>query len=399
MSSVVIAGAGPVGLVSALFLARRGVTVTVIEASDGPGSASRASTFHPPTLELLDELGVTALVIERGLRAATFQHRDRRDGLVAEFDLEVLSDQTRYPFRIQLEQDKFCTLMAELLADEPNATLLTGKRVVSTTQTDLAVTVEIEGGETFTGDWAIGADGASSMVRKSLPVEFEGLTYDQRFLVVSTPFAYEDVFEGLAFVNYISDPDEWVVLLRTPDHWRVLFPVEGDDLDAFDDATEAGRGRIQQRLKSLHDPGHDLDVLGSSAYRIHQRVASTFRHGRVLLAGDAAHLNNPLGGMGMNSGIQDAFALCKRLALVIDGTGPDSLLDDYARLRRDVALEVVDRASRRNLAELSETDPAKRAERQDHLRATAADPALAAEYLLGATMLPSARATCWLEPG
>jgi 2-polyprenyl-6-methoxyphenol hydroxylase-like FAD-dependent oxidoreductase len=237
-----------------------------------------------------------------------------------------------------------------------------------------------------TGDWLVGADGAHSAVRTALGIEHAGFSYPERFLVVSTPLDLRDHLPDLASVNYISDPDEWLVLLQTPDHWRVLFPVPGDaDLDAV-----TTPDALQARLQSVVALDQPWPVLQSSAYEIHQRVATTFRAGRVLLAGDAAHLNNPLGGLGMNSGLLDAWSLSTRLLDVLGGAD-DTTLDDYARLRREVALEVVDRQTRANKQRLEERDPAARVAHHAEMRALAADPDRAREHLRQTTLLASAR--------
>jgi 2-polyprenyl-6-methoxyphenol hydroxylase-like FAD-dependent oxidoreductase len=383
-TQVLIAGAGPVGLAVATMLGRAGVHVTVLEKSAGPGSASRASTFHPPALEFCAQLGVVDEVHARGLHAPTFQLRDRTNGVIAEFDLSLLSDDTPYPYRVQLEQSKFCQLLADRLP--PTVTLRTDARVTDVAHDDAGVRITLADGVAVTGDWLVGADGAHSAVRTALDIDHAGFSYPERFLVVSTPLDLRDHLPDLASVNYISDPDEWLVLLQTPDHWRVLFPVPGDaDLDAV-----TTPDALQARLQSVVALDQPWPVLQSSAYEIHQRVATTFRAGRVLLAGDAAHLNNPLGGLGMNSGLLDAWSLSTRLLDVLGGAD-DTTLDDYARLRREVALEVVDRQTRANKQRLEERDPAARVAHHAEMRALAADPDRAREHLRQTTLLASAR--------
>jgi 2-polyprenyl-6-methoxyphenol hydroxylase-like FAD-dependent oxidoreductase len=379
---VVIAGAGPVGLTLAWALATRDVPVVVCEQGDGPSTASRASTFHPSTLDLLDDLGVADHLLARGLRADTFQYRDRREGVVAAFDLGVLAGDVRHPYRVQLEQSELCRSLADRLHAMPECELRFAHEVHDVGDHQL-----LTGAGSVPFRWLVGADGASSAVRKATGVGFDGFTFDERFLVVSTELELRDHIPGLALVSYVSDPEEWLVLLRTPRHWRILFPIAPDE----DDEVAGSADRIAERVAGVV-PGLDIPVAHTTAYRIHQRVASTFRCGDVLLAGDAAHLNNPLGGMGMNSGLHDAVALGRRLADAWHGRrDADEALDEYACLRREVAVDIVDAQTRRNFATLANPDPAGRRAALDDLARTAEDPELARAYLLRTTLVSTMR--------
>jgi len=378
---VLVAGAGPVGLTAALALARRGVPVTVLEAGPGLAAESRASTFHPPTLEMLADLGVLPALLERGITSTTFQYRDRSAGVIAELDLSVLAADTPYPFRVQCEQSRLTPLLLKALLEHDGCEVLFGYPVTDVRQDAYGVTaVSLHD---VRGDWLIGADGASSAVRRSLGLPFEGLTYPERFLVVSTDEDLPVLLRGIAAVNYVFDPDEWLVLLRTPDHWRVLFPTDPDSSD------EVELARVQERLRGVADPGRPWSVLHTSLYRVHQRVAPSFRVGRVLLAGDAAHVNNPLGGMGMNSGVHDAVALAGALADLLDG-GEDRL-DEVAAHRRWVATDFVKTQTHGNWEQIRERDPVARERLHAELRERAADPVRARDYLLTTSMIDSLR--------
>jgi 2-polyprenyl-6-methoxyphenol hydroxylase-like FAD-dependent oxidoreductase len=370
---VIVVGAGPVGLVAATVLSDAGHEVVVLEAGPGPGSASRASTFHPSTLELLDALDLVEPLRPLALVASTFQFRERGGGILAELDLALLADETRFPYRLQCEQHKLCALLGDRLAVDPRVDLRYGQRAVDVDPAKATVT--LADGGTVRGSWVIAADGAGSALRTAAGIPFEGITYPERFLVVSTDADLAEALPGIALVNYVADAREWHVLLRTPDHWRVLFPVPGEEPDEVLGKPDA----LAARLRDV--TGRDTPVAHHSVYRIHQRIAATFRSDRLLLAGDAAHINNPLGGMGMNSGIHDAVSLGRRLAEVLTG-GADELLDGYAERRRRFARDLVDAETRRNRERLS--DPQRWA---GELAAIAADPERARAFLRRATLL------------
>ncbi|MEU0876332.1 FAD-dependent oxidoreductase [Nocardia brasiliensis] len=372
--AIVVVGAGPVGLTAALTLDRRGIPVTVLEQGDELAVESRASTFHPPTLGMLRDLGVLDAVLRKGLVASTFQYRDRGGGEIATLDLAVLAEDTPFPFRVQCEQSKLTPVLLDALE---TADVRFGCRVNGLRLVDDSVTLSTVRGP-IRADWVIGADGAHSAVRHGSGVDFDGSTYPERFLVASVEEDLERALPGIAPINYIFDPDEWLVLLRTPQHWRVLLPTPADSDDQYE------LRRLPERLETVADLGRPWNIAHAALYRAHQRVAGRFRHGRVLLAGDAAHLNNPLGGMGMNSGIHDAVQFASALADVIGGA-PDERLDGVAAHRRTVAVEHVQRHSHDNWSRLRGNDGSHR----EQLRTLAADPDAARAYLRRACLLDS----------
>ena len=383
---VLISGAGPVGLVSALTLATAGISVTVFERHTKPQDDLRASTFHPPTLDMLARFGLTDELVAQGLVARYTQQRDRKEGLIAEFDMSLLEGETQHPFRLQCEQWKLNTLLLDRLALLPHVKIVLGAEMQTVTQDAQSVTanVKIDGHMTaFTGNYLIGADGASSAVRQSLGIEFEGFTYPERFLSVSTDFEYADHLPKLSYVNYVSDPEEWCVLLRVPTLWRVLFPTRLEETDEEVMTDES----IQTRLQNLLPKDSPYNTVHRTLYKVHQRVAKEFRRGRVVLAGDAAHINNPIGGMGMNGGVQDAFNLSDKLVdILISGASPD-LLDRYERQRRSVAIEYINANTARNKKNIEERDPDTRRKTQNELRAIAASPAASKDYLRKTSMI------------
>ncbi|MEU0685881.1 FAD-dependent oxidoreductase [Streptomyces uncialis] len=376
MPHVLVAGAGPVGLTTAVLLAEAGMTVEVFEAADTIGRQPKASTFHPPTLDLLHRVGLAEPLIAQGLKAPVHQHRDRERGLVANFDHAHLADDTGFPFRLQAEQHKLCELLLDRLGDRVRFR----HRVLGVTQDERGVFACVEGPDgpmVAQGDHLVDAGGASGAVRQALGIGFEGFTYEDRYLVLLTRFPFEDHLPGLENVNYISDPDEYVVLLRAPDAWRVLFPVREEIRDP---------AVWERMLQSVVPSPTPYEVLHHQLYFVHQRVAERFKQGRVLLIGDAAHVNSPIGGMGMNNGIHDAFALVPALK-----SGDPAALGSWAEQRRRVALDYVRLITDRNARALGEKDPAQRLESQRELAAVAADPVRARAHLLDSSMLNAVR--------
>ena len=378
---VVVAGAGPVGLAAANVLADAGIAVTVFEAEPRLPENLRASTFQPPTLDLLARFGATARLIEMGRIARQVQYRDRA-GWIAELDFGVLSADTEHPFRVQCEQYRLNQVLAERLDN-----VRFGARVTNVAQDADGVSVTINDKETLRADWLIGADGGRSRVREALGIALEGFTWPERFLVASTPFDFAQVLPRLADVSYFADPQEWFFLLRVRDTWRAMFPTRAEESEA-DILSDAS---IERRLQRVHAKAGRYEIAHRTLYSVHQRVAQSYRRGRVFLAGDAAHLNNPLGGMGMNGGIHDAFNLAEKLAAVIRGEKPLEELERYERQRRPVALEYVNRITIANKRHLEMRDADEQRRWRAELEHAASDRVAEREYMLKVSMIASLR--------
>jgi 3-(3-hydroxy-phenyl)propionate hydroxylase len=383
---VLIAGAGPVGLVAAASLVRHGVPVTVLEAGSDLSEESRASTFHPPTLDMLDELGAAQPLIAQGLTAPRFQYRSKRQGVLGGFDFSAIADATRHPYRVQCEQSRLTRILAGQLRGNSSFELQFNSPVRQVTQDGAGVEVVIERrgrSESCAGRWLIGADGAGSDVRRALGIAFQGFTWPERFLVLSTPFDFRTVIPDLVEVSYVADPVRWHFLLQIPGLCRVMFPIaagESDELALTPD--------FAQSLMATIVPGiSDYEIAHVTLYKVHQRVAKTFQLGRAFLVGDAAHINNPLGGMGMNGGIHDAINLTSRLAAVCNGSKPEGELERYDRQRRLVTLEYIEMQSIQNKRNL-ESDGLRFGEELRHI---AADERRTRDYLLRVSMIASLR--------
>jgi len=385
---VIIAGAGPVGCALALYLVKKNIPIILLELEKDLPEDLRASTFHPPTLDLLDQLQLTEKLIPQGLLVHDYQYRDRRTNEIAKFNFTSLIGETKHPYRLQCEQFKMTRTVVELLKDYPHANVRFETKVKGYRQHDKGVRVlcanqndEIH----LDGSYLIGTDGANSIVRQASGVKFEGLTYPERFLVVSTKYPFENYFDNLSYVNYVSDPNEWCVILKTVDLWRVLVPTEPEadpDIllsDAF----------IEDRLQRLAPKAEPYEIAHRTLYRVHQRVAETYRPERkILLAGDAAHINNPLGGMGMNGGLHDAFNLGEKLTQIIKhGEDEDVLLDQYDRQRRGICVDFVQKHTLRNKALMEATDINVQTARQQEFMKACSDPVLTKAFLLRTSMI------------
>jgi 3-(3-hydroxy-phenyl)propionate hydroxylase len=393
---VVIIGAGPVGLCLALALAQQDVPVTVIEALGEDNfleQVPRAGTNHPATLEMYDRIGLYEKLEPRGIVAPVFHYWDRADNaLIAAFDHVHLKGDTRFPYVLQCERIKIVEEALKLAKAHPLIDLRLNSNFTAFAQNASGVAAHFTNpageAESVAGAYLVSAEGARSIVRKDLDIEFEGFTYTD--LVLNIEVAYDFRRHGYAERNYISDPKEWSNLFHwkgPPDRWRVHFPVEPGDDEAAITAPEA----LQARLQGFLPTGKPFDIVGSNLYIVHQRVAKKFRAGRAILAGDAAHVNSPIGAMGMNSGVHDAFNLADKLVAILRGEAGENVLDRYERQRRHVAIQHTQAQTIRNKRLLAETDPAVRKRNQDELRRTADDPVRARAFLLRASLIESLR--------
>jgi 3-(3-hydroxy-phenyl)propionate hydroxylase len=387
---VIVVGAGPVGSMAALILAQNGIPVTLLEREKELVIDYRASTFHPPTLDLLEPCGATKALVEMGLIAPLMQYRDRKRGKIAEFDLSLLKNDTRHPYRLQCEQFKMTGWAYKRLAEIPGTELKFSHAVTGLTQDEDGVTVTADtadGPKTFKGAFAIATDGGRSTVRKALNIAFDGFTYPEHFLVAGTRYDFKRAMPDICSVNYTADPDEWYLLLEIPDMWRIIMPVDPnmEPSGAMQDQYLQG---CLQNLQPRDEP-YEIDV--KAIYRVSQRIAGSYSSGRAFLAGDAAHINNPLGGMGLNGGLQDALSLTARLTKVWHGQADQRELDGYEAQRKPEAINAINAMTERNKKLLEERDPEVRQRTLDEWARISADPELAYKHLLQTSMIASLR--------
>jgi len=386
-ASVIIVGAGPVGLIAALKLIRLGVSVMVFEKSKELNSDPRASTFHPPTLDMLDEFSLTEKLITHGRPSQTWQYRVWETGERAVFDLGVLSDLTQHPYRLQCEQHHLVHLATNLLNQETPGSLVLGAEITALRQDEdyVHISVSIDGQEhQYRSQWLIAADGGGSTVRTVLGMPFEGETYATTSITVATRFDFDACLEDLLGVNYFWSDNGPFSLFHAKDTWRSGYsPPQGvSDEEAL--SPEA----VQAHLSRIVFRSEPYEIISARAYRVHQRVVDHFRNGRVLLAGDAAHLNSPTGGFGMNSGVHDAINLAEKLFLVLRGAS-DELLDLYSRQRKTAAVEDIQATADANYRRLREKNPVRRAQMMREMQEITSDKEKMREFLLKTSMITS----------
>jgi 3-(3-hydroxy-phenyl)propionate hydroxylase len=395
---VIIAGAGPIGAVLAYALRKRDIPVVLIEALAMPEIDCRAASCHPPTVAMLDELGLLEDGLEQGLVSPVFNYIDRVTGeLVGRFDIEAMRDRPDHPYVLQWEQYKIVRTVLQRLRNDPDAEIRTSTRVIALTQdaSKVDVTVALEDGSTeiISGRYLVGCDGGRSTIRKLADIEFEGFTWPERFLKIDTKFDFFGLRPELSNRNYFSDPDEWMNLFKArgpggEGMWRSVSPTRPEQTDEELLSPDA----VEARLQKFCPKAGRYEIATIALYKVHQRVAASFNSGRVLLAGDSAHVNNPVGGMGMNGGIHDAINLADKMqAIWFEGADDRALFDRYTRQRRKAQVDYVQAQSIQNKQTLSEKDPVERARKLDNIRRQSIDSKLHDAFIRRACLIDSLR--------
>jgi 3-(3-hydroxy-phenyl)propionate hydroxylase len=306
----------------------------------------------------------------------------------------VLAGETRHPWVLQCEQDKVSRVLFEMSKGIPTLDIQTDTEVVGCSQSEHAVEVEVQRAdgtrERISGSYLIGADGARSTVRAQAGIAFEGFTYPERFMIIGSPYDFSQA--GYALRNYISDPVEWYNLFKIswkgpPGVYRLVVPVSMEE--ALD--RERVLETCQRKFQRFHPQAQSYEIVLWDSYVVHQRVAATFRDRRIVLVGDAAHLNSPIGAMGMNSGIHDAVNLSANMLRVLRGEEDEGALDRYVRQRRHVAVEHVQTATIANKKNMEQRDPETRRKYREEMRRAAEDPKLAKKFLMRTSLIECLR--------
>jgi len=382
---VLIVGGGPVGLSMAAGLAHLGIPSTVLEKDPEIVMFPKASTIHPPTLEIMEEWGLVDKLLEEGLKVHEIQYWDRpTKQMIAKFNLDLLKDETPYPFRLQLEQSVLQVILEKHFRNSDLVNIKFRHKLIAFKQDDRGVVARVEtpdGVVEMEGDFLIGADGASSTVRKLIGIQYEGFTYERRFLTLGVvDHDFRQHYEGLGDVSYFFDPNEFVALIHNHLMWKIMLPLP-EHITKTEDLTDA---YIQERIRYFTGVDKTYNVVHKSVFNVHQRVAPRVFEGRVVLVGDSAHLNNPFGGMGMNSGIHDAYFLGKDIHRLLND--PDLSVrktPETFQANRHAAIQEVQRRTIEN-----EKAAAKKNESQiEKLKRYAADEKLAKQYLMQNCMI------------
>lgn len=387
---VLIAGAGPAGLTAGLVLADVGVRVTLLDAAPAIAEDVRATTFHPPTLDMLERFGVTDELIAQGLICRDWQVRSHPDGERAVFDLSLLAGETRHPYRLQCEQSRLSRALLQRLTDIPHVTLRFETRVVALAHDAHGVDLVVESRgrqDTLRGHYLIGADGADSTVRRLLALAFDRDLDAETMLVANTKFPFDEHLDGLSNVNHCWNDNGRFSLLKIPGRWRVsIAPHQGGTINL-----PPAEADFDAALQAIVPRDKPYKVKQLRPYRVHQGIVERYRVGRVFLAGDAAHVNSPASGMCLNGGVHDALNLASKLAAVARGKADASLLDLYDRQRRPLARELLSAEAGRERARPSGNDPAQRRSMMKGLQALAADHDRLKAHLLKTSMIEGLR--------
>ncbi len=333
MHQVIIVGGGPTGFLTALGLAQAGVAVLLLEAGEQIVDSPRAAVYHWSLLDGLERLGIREEAEATGIVKDDYTWLIKKTGEHIRYRLDVLDDRTPFNYNINMGQDVLANIARTRLEKLSNAEIRFGTRVNSLAQDADGVSVQLADGEELRAQYVVGADGAGSTVRDCLGLTFDGFTWPERFIATNV---YHD-FAGAGYgLSTMVVDDKWgavIVIIAQDGLWRCTY-MEDASLPE-----ESYLERLPAAYEHLLPGSGGYELSQASPYRMHQRCASTFRKGRVVLAGDSAHVTNPTGGFGLTTGLFDCYALWPTLAAIVLERADPGLLDIWAEERRDIFLE------------------------------------------------------------
>ncbi len=344
MDDVIIVGGGPTGFITALGLAQAGIRVTVIESEPKIVDSPRAAVYHWSVVEGLETLGIREEVERTGFAKQDYTYLVHKTGERIDFSLDVLNGRTRFPYNLHLGQHRLAEIALRRLSAIPNTNVRFNTRLTALTQDSDGVTLGVEtpqGEEQMHSRWVIGADGAGSTVRRQLSLDFDGLTWPERFVATNLYFDFERYHYARA--TFLIDDVYGAVIAKIDNEglWRCTYM----------ESAALPEELIMDRLRDVYAaivPNADYQIERVTPYRMHQRSAPRYRVGRVILVGDAAHVTNPTGGLGLTSGLFDCFALYPALAAVIANGADATVLDRYSESRRNIFLNLISPQSTAN---------------------------------------------------
>jgi len=381
---VLVVGAGPTGLLTALGLARSGIKVRVVEAEDAIIASPRAIVYHWSVLEGLDTLGVLDDALRIGFPKQDYTYLDWKSGEQIVISVGALEGLVRFPHNLHIGQDKLAEIALSHLR-ELGATVEFGVRVIGLEQGDDHVVVTADrAGESvdYRASWVIGADGARSTVRHAIGAEFEGITWDERFVATNIRFPFDAHGYSRSTLQMDDRYGAIIAKIDETDLWRCTY-CEDARLPE-----ESVLDRMPAYFNAVLPGDKKYELVQYSPYRMHQRAATTFRSGRIVLAGDAAHATNPTGGLGLTSGLFDAYVLYPAMAAIVRGEADDRILDVYSEERRRTFLEIASpQAAENKRFVYHQSDPVRKAADLERLRKMAADRDLQIERFMGSKRL------------
>lgn len=387
MSKILIVGGGPVGAGLAVGLVHEKIPVHLIEKKASIPTFFKASTIHPPTLEILEEWGFIEKALKIGKRFDRIQYWNKATGqLIAEFHLDLLKEHTKYPFRLHFDQQFLTQFFFEYLSGQPLANVRFGTELVDIAQDKEKVRVRIKKSdgeiEEDEYDYVVAADGISSFVRDKIGIKFEGYPNPHYHVLMGiNNYKIRSPYSKISGVAMFLHEKEWVDIIDTPEFLKVIVPSY-TSLNMEDLTDQFIRTSIKET--GLFEEG--FDIIHRSVYQTYQLVAEKLAAGRVLLVGDAAHVNVEFGGMGMNSGLHDAYLLVRKFREVLNGRDHHKSFEEYSKIRLKINKEFVQKDTVRNRELIQNIG-----EYESILRQRAMDKELAVKHLLRTSMLEGYR--------